>query len=343
VTEPLIEPDATVLGIETSCDETAVAVVRGGREILSNVIASQADLHARFGGVVPEIASRAHVEQMPLVVDKALRDAGIGIRDVEAVAATRGPGLIGALLVGYASGKAMAAALDVPFAGVHHIEGHVFASVLGDDPFDPPFIALVVSGGHTSLFAVREHGSYEILGETLDDAAGEAFDKIARFLGLGYPGGPAIDKLSRRGNAEAVSFPRALLRDGLDFSFSGLKTAVVRHVRRAEAEGTKPTRSDVAASFQEAIVDVQVAKTLRAAQELDIPRIVIGGGVAANSRLRARLGSAAKEAGYELCIPDPSLCVDNGAMIAAAGYFRLRRGEATPLDASADASLPLIA
>lgn len=343
MTEPLIGADAVVLGIETSCDETAVAVVRGGRTILSNVIASQAELHAPFGGVVPEIASRAHVENMPLVVDKALRDAGVTIRDLDAIAATRGPGLIGALLVGWASGKAMAGALQIPFAGVHHIEGHIFASVLGDEPFDPPFVALVVSGGHTSLFAVREFGTYEVLGQTLDDAAGEAFDKIARFLGLGYPGGPAIDKLSKRGNAEAVAFPRALLRDGLDFSFSGLKTAVVRHVRRAEEAGEKTTRSDVAASFQEAIVDVQVAKTLRACRDLGIDRVVLGGGVAANSRLRDRMAAVASDEDLALCVPDRGLCVDNGAMIAAAGYFRLRRGEATPLSASADASLTLSA
>ena len=338
---PLIGEDALVLGIETSCDETAVAVVRGGRQILSNVIASQAELHAPFGGVVPEIASRAHVEQMPLVVDKALRDAGVGVRDLDAIAATRGPGLIGALLVGWATGKAMAGALGIPFSGVHHIEGHIFASVLGDDPFEPPFVALIVSGGHTSLFAVRELGVYEVLGQTLDDAAGEAFDKIARFLGLGYPGGPAIDKLSKRGNAEAVAFPRALLRDGLDFIFSGLKTAVVRHVRRAEDAGEKTTRSDVAASFQEAIVDVQVSKTLRACDELGIDRVVIGGGVAANSRLRARLAEETTAAGLALCVPDPALCVDNGAMIAAAGFFRLRRAGATPLSTSADASLPI--
>jgi N6-L-threonylcarbamoyladenine synthase len=280
---------------------------------------------------------------MPLVVEKALREAGIGVRDLDAVAATRGPGLIGALLVGWATGKAMAASLGVPFSGVHHIEGHIFASVLGDEAFDPPFVALVVSGGHTSLFAVRELGTYEVLGETLDDAAGEAFDKIARFLGLGYPGGPAIDKLSRRGNAGAVAFPRALLRDGLDFSFSGLKTAVVRHVRRTEEAGGKAPRSDIAASFQEAIVDVQVSKTLRACRELGIDRVVIGGGVAANSRLRARLAEEAADAGLALCVPDPALCVDNGAMIAAAGFFRLRRGEATPLDVSADASLALSA
>jgi N6-L-threonylcarbamoyladenine synthase len=336
----VIESDALVLGIETSCDETAVAVVRGGKQILSNVIASQADLHSRFGGVVPEIASRAHVEQMPYVVEKALREASVSARELDAIAATRGPGLIGALLVGYATGKAMAASLDLPFSGVHHIEGHVFAGVLSDD-FPPPFVALIVSGGHTSLFAVREMGTYELLGETLDDAAGEAFDKVARFLGLGYPGGPAIDRLAKKGNRDAVAFPRALLRDGLDFSFSGLKTAVVRHVQKAEKAGEKPSRFDLSASFQEAIVDVQVTKTLRACELTEINRIVIGGGVAANSRLRERLVEEAARRGIAVCVPPAILCVDNGAMIAAAGHFRLARGEMTPLDASADASLVL--
>jgi N6-L-threonylcarbamoyladenine synthase len=353
VSEPLISEDALVLGIETSCDETAVSLVRGGREILSNVIASQVDLHAPFGGVVPEIAARAHLERLPATIDRALHEAtirspdarvrAISVRDLDAIAATRGPGLIGALLVGYAAGKAMSAALSVPFAGVHHIEGHIFASVLSDAPVDPPFVALVVSGGHTSLFAVRELGVYEVLGQTLDDAAGEAFDKIARFLDLGYPGGPAIDKLAKRGDAAAIDFPRAMKGPNLDFSFSGLKTAVMRHVRRAEAAGDKPTRADVAASFQEAIVDVQVEKTLRAAKSLDIPTIVLGGGVAANSRLRERMGAEAKAAGRRLHVPEPILCVDNAAMIAAAGYFRLRRGEATPLDTPADASLRLTA
>jgi len=337
----LIGPEAVVLGIETSCDETAVGLVRGGIEVLSNVIASQADLHARFGGVVPEIAARAHVERMQPAIDKALRDGGVALRDVDAVAATQGPGLIGALLVGYATGKALAAALGVPFSGVHHLEGHIFAGVL-DPGIEPPFIALVVSGGHTSLFAVREFGTYDLLGETLDDAAGEAFDKIARFLDLGYPGGPAIDRLAKRGDAEAIAFPRPLSGQGLDFSFSGLKTAVVRHVRRAEEAGERAKRSDVAASFQEAIVDVQVEKALRAAEELDIPTVVAGGGVAANSRLRVRLAAEAEARGVRFCVPPPALCVDNGPMIAAAGHFRLQRGESTPLDAPADASLKLI-
>ena len=336
----MIEPDALVLGIETSCDETAASVVRGGREILSNVIASQDELHAPYGGVVPEIAARAHVERLPLVIDRAMAEAGVALRDVDAVAATRGPGLIGALLVGYAAGKAMSAALDVPFSGVHHVEGHIFASVLHDDT-PPPFIALVVSGGHTSLFAVNELGSYETLGETLDDAAGEAFDKIARFLDLGYPGGPAIDRLSKRGDAAAIDFPRAMRNKGLDFSFSGLKTAVVRYVRELETNGNNLKRADVAASFQEAIVDVQVEKTLRAAKERDLHTVVIGGGVAANTRLRAKLSQDAEAVGVRVVIPDAKLCVDNGAMIAAAGFFRLRRGEATPLDASADPALEL--
>jgi N6-L-threonylcarbamoyladenine synthase len=341
LTDALVGPDALVLGIETSCDETAVGVVRGGTEVLSNVVASQADIHVRFGGVVPELAARAHVEHMQPVLDRALRDAGIAMRDVDAVAATRGPGLIGALLVGYATGKALSAALSVPFCGVHHLEGHIFAGVL-DPGIEPPFVALLVSGGHTSLFLVPELGVYELMGSTLDDAAGEAFDKIARFLGLGYPGGPAIDRLARRGKADAIKFPRALSGQGLDFSFSGLKTAVVRHVRRTEGTDERSTRSDVAASFQEAIVDVQVEKALLAAEKAGVGTIVAGGGVAANSRLRERLGAEAEARGLRFYVPPPELCVDNGAMIAAAGHFRLRRGEDTPLDAPADASLKLV-
>lgn len=339
--EPLIGPDALVLGIETSCDETAAGVVRRGTEMLSNVIASQAELHAPYGGVVPELAARAHVERMPMVIDQALADAGVNMREIDAVAATRGPGLIGALLVGFATGKAMASALGVPFSGVHHIEGHIVACMLERNNISPPFIALIVSGGHTSLLSVRELGEYDVLGETLDDAAGEAFDKIARFLDLGYPGGPEIDKMAKRGDPDAIAFPRALSGKGLDFSFSGLKTAVVRHVRKAEAAGEHIKRADIAASFQEAVVDVQVEKTLRAARELEADTIVLGGGVAANSRLRERLKAAVEEKRIRLHVPEPNLCVDNGAMIAAAGFIRLRRGEATPLDASADAALPL--
>jgi N6-L-threonylcarbamoyladenine synthase len=337
----LIRSSALVLGIETSCDETAVSVVRGGTDILSNVIASQSKLHAPYGGVVPEIAARAHVEVMQPVIDTALREAGVTFRELDAVAATRGPGLIGALVVGFATGKAMASALGVPFAGVHHLEGHVFANLLESPDLKPPFVALIVSGGHTSLFGVHSEGTYAILGGTLDDAAGEAYDKIARFLGLGFPGGPAIDRLAKRGDPAAIAFPRPMSGQGLDFSFSGLKTAVVRHVAKAEKEGRKLARADVAASFQEAIVDVQVEKTIRAAEQQGVSTVVLGGGVAANSRLRARLGEQAASRNIRLVIPSQKLCVDNGAMIAAAGFFRLRRGEATPRDASADPSLPL--
>jgi N6-L-threonylcarbamoyladenine synthase len=277
---------------------------------------------------------------MPLVIEKALRDAAITLADLDAVAATRGPGLIGALLVGYATGKAMSSALGVPFFGVHHIEGHILASILDGD-VQPPFLALVVSGGHTSLLAVRELGAYEVLGETLDDAAGEAFDKIARFLELGYPGGPAIDRLSTKGDPKAIDFPRALSGKGLDFSFAGLKTAVVRHVRKVEEAGGSIKRADVAASFQEAVVDVQVEKTLRAAADHGFGTIVLGGGVAANSRLRERLSAEAHARDLHLHIPDVKLCVDNGAMIAAAGFLRLRKGQFTALDVSADPSLAL--
>ncbi len=336
----LVGEDSKVLGIETSCDETSIGIVRGGRTVLSNVIASQSELHAPYGGVVPEVAARAHLERFPLVLDQALRDAGVGLRDVDAIAATRGPGLIGSLLVGFTAGKAMAAALDVPFCGAQHLEGHVLACLLEVD-LEPPYVALVVSGGHTSLYGVREWGSYPELGRTLDDAAGEAYDKTARILGLGYPGGPAIDRLAKRGDRAAIDFPRAMSGQGLDFSYSGLKTAVVRYVRSEEEAGREIRTPDVAASFQEAVVDVQVEKALRAVEQEGGGTLVLGGGVAANSRLRERLEVACLERGLRFVVPSQKLCIDNGAMIAAAGHFRLSRGETTPLDASADASLPM--
>jgi len=337
----VIAPDALVLGIETSCDETAVAVVRGGREVLSNVIASQARLHSPFGGVVPEIAARAHEELMPQTIDQALQEAGVRIGDIDAVAATRGPGLVGALLVGFSAGKAIASSRGLPFAGVHHLEGHVMAAVLEFGDLEPPYVALIVSGGHTSLLAVREPGLYAPMGATLDDAAGEAFDKIARFLGLGFPGGPEIDRLSEQGDPAAIAFPRAMSGQGLDFSFSGLKTAVVRYVNRMEKEGVEISLPDVAASFQEAIVDVQIEKSLLACEMEGVNTLVVGGGVAANSRLRRRLEEEASARGIRLLVPGRRLCVDNGAMIAAAGHARLVAGESTPLDLSADPSLPL--
>ncbi|MGZ4206720.1 MAG: tRNA (adenosine(37)-N6)-threonylcarbamoyltransferase complex transferase subunit TsaD [Actinomycetota bacterium] len=330
-----------VLGIETSCDETGVAVVEDAR-VRSNVISSQIDLHARFGGVVPELASRAHVMTITPAIDQALADAGVAPRDLDAVAATIGPGLVGALLVGIAVGKAMAGALDIPFIGVNHLEGHIESSFLQEPDLEPPVVALIVSGGHTMIAVMPEHGRFDILGQTIDDAAGEAFDKVARFIGLGFPGGPEIDRLAREGNPSAYRFPRALINEpNYDFSLSGLKTAVIRWVREREATGEQFELSDLAASFQDAIVDVQVTKTVRAAKEMGIPRIVIAGGVAANSRLRERMRAAGEEAGLRVVTPSPMLCTDNGAMIAAAGARRLARGETTPLDVGADPSLSL--
>jgi N6-L-threonylcarbamoyladenine synthase len=331
-----------VLGIETSCDETGVAAVEGGT-IRSNVITSQIDLHARFGGVVPELAGRAHVMTITPAIEQALSDAGCSFKDIDAVAATIGPGLVGALLVGVAAGKAIAGTLDLPFIGVNHLEGHIESAFLEDPSLEPPVIALIVSGGHTMIALMPEHGMFEILGQTIDDAAGEAFDKVARFIGLGFPGGPEIDRLAKQGDPRAHRFPRALMNaPNYDFSLSGLKTAVIRWVREQEATGTGFELADVAASFQEAIVDVQVAKTIRAATEHGVGAVVIAGGVAANSRLRERMRAAGDEAGIRVVAPSIRLCTDNGAMVAAAGARRLARGESTPLEAAADPSLSLV-
>ncbi|HWC42360.1 MAG TPA: tRNA (adenosine(37)-N6)-threonylcarbamoyltransferase complex transferase subunit TsaD [Actinomycetota bacterium] len=329
-----------VLGIETSCDETGVALVSDGRLVRSNVLADQQTLHARYGGVVPEVASRAHVDLLHPAVEQACALGGTRLPDVDAIAVTVGPGLAGSLLVGVAAAKAYALALDKPLIGVNHLVAHVYANVLDHGSLPLPAVVFVVSGGHTSLLAMDDQGNFRGLGQTIDDAAGEAYDKVARVLGLGYPGGPVIDRLARDGNPEAVRFPRALLDDGSDdFSFSGLKTAVLRHVRAA---GPEVDVADVAASFQEAVVDVQIAKVVGVAKREGLDTVLLGGGVAANSRLRARLAAEAADLGIRLLVPSPALCTDNGAMVACAGSFALERGERTPLDVGADPNLQII-
>jgi N6-L-threonylcarbamoyladenine synthase len=331
-----------VLGIETSCDETAVAVVEDGTTILSNLISSQTDLHARFGGIVPELASRAHVEALNPLMQEALERAGIGFRDIDAVAVTVGPGLVGALLVGLAGAKAVALAAGAEFIGVNHLEGHIYANFIEHGPPEPPYVCFVVSGGHTVLVHMPEEHRYEVLGQTVDDAAGEAFDKIARFMGLGFPGGPVLDELARKGDPRAIAFPRAMADSGdYDFSLSGLKTAVLRHVKAERAAGRTVDPADLAASFQEAIVDVQVGKTIAAAKEKGVRTVLLGGGVVANSRLRQRMEEAGSAAGISVLFPRPDLCTDNAAMIACAGSSRLARGERTPIAVGADPGLEL--
>ena len=332
------EPRQLVLGIETSCDETAAAVVANGTDVLSSVVSSQIDLHARFGGVVPEIASRAHVELLTPVVAEALVEAGVDGPDVHAVAATVGPGLIGSLLVGVAGAKALALVWKKPFVGVNHLEAHFYASFLEEPDLQPPLAVLLASGGHTLLVNFRGHGDYEVLGSTLDDAAGEAFDKVARYLGLGYPGGPAIDRQAMQGDPTAIAFPRPMIDDGFDFSFSGLKTAVINHVRAHPDVATE----DVAASFQAAVVDVLVAKARRAALATGATGLCLAGGVAANSLLRERTLDACEEDGLRAFLPSRAMCTDNAAMVAAAGWWRLRADGPTPLDAGADPNLRLV-
>ena len=334
-------PDAStlVLGIETSCDETAAALVMGGNDVVSSVVSSQIEIHADFGGVVPEIASRAHLEVLNPVIARAVVEAGIDERRIDAVACTIGPGLIGALLVGVSAAKALALAWDVPFVGVNHLEAHLYSAFLEDPSLEFPLVVPLVSGGHTMLIEMRGHGNYRLLGQTIDDAAGEAFDKVARFLDLGYPGGPAIDAAALVGDPEAVRFPRALSddRDNLDFSFSGLKTAVMNYVRKHPDVAS----ADVAASFQAAVVDVLVTKARRAAELVGATGIVLGGGVAANSLLREELLGACASAGVAGFLPSRAMCTDNAAMIAAAGWYRLASDGPTPLDVGAIPNLRL--
>jgi N6-L-threonylcarbamoyladenine synthase len=331
-------PGMRVLGIETSCDETAAAVVVDARDVLSSVVSSQVELHAEYGGVVPEIASRAHLELLTPVIARALVEAGISDDHIDAVAATVGPGLIGSLLVGVSAAKSLALVWDVPFVAVNHLEAHLYAAFLEEPALDLPLMVLLVSGGHTLLVLMEAHGSYRLIGGTIDDAAGEAFDKVARYLGLGYPGGPAIDRLAMEGDGAAIAFPRAMLGGGHDFSFSGLKTAVVNHVRKHPEVATV----DVAASFQEAVVDVLVTKTRRAAAEHGARGVALAGGVAANSQLRERILDACEEDGLQAFLPSRSMCTDNAAMVAAAGWWRLRSDGPSPLDTGADPGLKLV-
>jgi len=328
-----------VLAIETSCDETAAAVVLDGRNMLSNVIASQIAVHSKYGGVVPEIASRKHIEAIGAVILQALDDAAVTLDEIEGIAATRGPGLVGSLLVGLSAAKAIAFARRLPFVGVNHLEGHVAAVFLAEQRPDFPFAALVVSGGHTTIYRVEDFTRFSILGQTRDDAAGEAFDKAAKLLDIGYPGGVVIDRMAKQGDPSAVPFPRAM-RDSLEFSFSGLKTALLNYVKQKgrPSAGEMP---DVVASFQEAAVDVLVEKTLRAAEENGLRQVVVCGGVAANTRLRARFHEDARERGIEVLIPPPVLCTDNAAMIAVVGDYRLSRGMRDSFDLNAVSRWPL--
>lgn len=332
-----------ILGIETSCDETAASVVEDGRKILSNVVSSQVELHAKYGGIVPEIASRAHIENIMPVVHEALTSSGKGLRDMGAVAVTAGPGLIGALLVGVSAAKALSYSAGIPLIGVNHIEGHLSAIFLEDNEVTMPFVLLVVSGGHTHLYLVRGCCDYVKLGQTRDDAAGEAYDKVAKLLGLGYPGGPVIDRLSREGDPKAIKFPRSYLEEGtFDFSFSGLKTAVLTAVRGLGTDKlTEGKIADICASFQAAVVDVLVRKTVDAAAANGVADIVIAGGVASNRALREGLAKAAEAAGRRVFIPSPGLCTDNAAMVAAAGYNLFKAGKTSGLDLNPQANLPL--
>jgi N6-L-threonylcarbamoyladenine synthase len=327
-----------ILGIETSCDETAAAVVEDGRRVRSSVVSSQIDLHAPYGGVVPELASRAHVELINPVVDEALMEAGIlDVRELDAVAACHGPGLAGALLVGVSAAKALALTTGLPYVQVNHLEAHLYAGWLEEPDLELPLAVLVASGGHTLLVVMEGHGRYRVMGQTVDDAAGEAFDKVARFLGLGYPGGPVIDELAGKGDPGAIAFPRPMLGEGYDFSFSGLKTAVINYARKHPDFET----NDVVASFQEAVVDVLTTKLVAAADDAGARTLVIGGGVAANSRLRSRVADAAAASAHRAFLPPPALCTDNGAMIAATAWWRLEADGPTPLDAGIAPSLAL--
>jgi len=336
------EEDVYILAIESSCDETAAAVVKNGREILSNVISSQIALHTLYGGVVPEIASRKHIEKMNQVIEAALLEAGLCLEDMDAIGVTYGPGLVGALLVGVAEAKAIAYAAGKPLVGVHHIEGHVSANFIEHPDLEPPFLCLIVSGGHTHLVIVKDYGEFEILGRTRDDAAGEAFDKVARAVGLGYPGGPKIDRAAKEGNPHAIKFPRAKVEGNIyDFSFSGLKSAVLNHINHAGMIGEEINVADLAASFQSAVVDVLVSHTMDAAKEYGFKKVAIAGGVASNSALRKGMSLACEKAGITFYYPSPIYCTDNAAMIGTAAYYEYINGSRAGWDLNAVPNLKL--
>ena len=334
--------DTYILGIESSCDETAASVVKNGREILSNVINTQIDLHKQYGGVVPEIASRKHIENIDAVIDEALSKADMSLEDIDAVAVTYGPGLVGALLVGVSSAKAIAYAAEKPLVPVHHIRGHISANFIAHPNLEPPFVCLVASGGHSHIVYVKDYTEFEILGRTRDDAAGEAFDKIARVLDLGYPGGPLIDKLAKEGNPKAMQFPRVRMdKNSLDFSFSGVKTAVINYLHKVSQRGEDVNKADVAASFQEAVTDVLCEHTLEGAVSKNVKTVAIAGGVASNSQLREKMTEVCQAHGINVVYPQPVLCTDNAAMIACAGYFAYKNGDRAGLDLNAVPNLPL--
>lgn len=334
--------DVLILAIESSCDETAAAVVRNGREVLSNVINTQIAIHTEYGGVVPEIASRKHIENINPVVKMALSDAGVTLDDITAIGVTYGPGLVGALLVGVAEAKAIAFARSKPLVGVHHIEGHISANYVENKELEPPFVSLVVSGGHTHLVKVNDYGEYEIVGKTRDDAAGEAFDKVARAIGLGYPGGPKIDKLAKEGNPDAIEFPRAHVDDApYDFSFSGIKSAVLNYINSANMHGEEINRADVAASFQKAVVDALVSRAVRLTKESGMDKLAIAGGVASNSALRETVKQECEKNNIRFFSPSPKLCTDNAAMIGAAAYYEYIKGVRHGYDLNAVPNLKL--
>lgn len=331
-----------ILAIESSCDETAAAVVQDGRKVLSNIISSQIEIHKLYGGVVPEIASRKHIEKVIQVVDEALKEASLTMDEIDAVAVTYGPGLVGALLVGVSAAKAIAFAHNKPLIGVHHIEGHISANYIENEELEPSFLCLVVSGGHTNLVIVKDYGEYEVLGKTRDDAAGEAFDKVARAIGLGYPGGPKIQKISEEGNKDAIAFPRAKVADNpFDFSFSGLKSSVLNYINSCEMKGEEINKADIAASFQEAVVEVLVSHTIEGAKQLGFKKIAMAGGVASNTVLRAAMKEACKRRGFMFYHPSPILCTDNAAMIGAAAYYDYKKGLISDLTLNAVPSLKL--